>query len=130
MLWFILVFWRVLIHQTWVSQVLSLAVKGRSVSRVVSKGTWTSEDMRRSGWGWSGVPIVVVGLEEESGKMVSSWVWTGEDGGMVKPLVVPPFCGLVASSMTVVDWGWIGGSSIIWMMMGVDGEVKEVGVLV
>jgi len=75
-----------------------------------------------------GVPIVVVGLTKESGKMILVCVWNGEDGGMVKPFMVPPFFGLVASLMTIVDWGWIGGSSIICMLKGVDGEVKEVGV--
>jgi hypothetical protein len=45
-------------------------------------------------------------------------------------LVVPLFGGLVASSMIVVEWSCTRGSSIMCMMVGVDGEVNGVEILV
>jgi hypothetical protein len=45
-------------------------------------------------------------------------------------VVVPPFCGVVASLMIVVYWSCTRGSSRICMMAGVDGEVNGVESLV
>jgi len=76
------------------------------------------------------VPIVVAELVVDFGEIVSNRLWVGDVEGMCMMVVVPPFCGVVASSMIVVYWICTGGSSRICMMAGVDGEVNGVEILV
>jgi hypothetical protein len=76
------------------------------------------------------VPTIVAGWEIGFGETVSSWLWAGDVGGVCIMVVVPSFCGVVSSSMITVDWSCTRGSSRIWMMAGVDGEVNGVEILV
>jgi hypothetical protein len=72
------------------------------------------------------VPIIVVGWVVESHETVSNGLWFWDVGFMCMMTVVPLFCGVVASSMIVVDGSCTRGSSRICMMAGLDGEVNGV----
>jgi hypothetical protein len=66
------------------------------------QGDWDFWDLRRSGGEWTSGTDSCGGWVVESGKIVSNWLWDGDVGGVCVMVVVPPFCGVVASSTIVV----------------------------